>query len=104
MVLIVTQRHTSHTPGNQREEPSSPWLPHSIQQKTNELMGRFRFIPLNIDTNDYDVMMLAQTIASRDIQYYTPMPKHITPVNFPLDEILPPTQHHLDWIKSFHKL
>lgn len=54
--------------------------------------------------NDYDVMMLAQTIASRNIQYYTPLPKHITPLNFPLDETLPPTQHHLDWIKNFHIL
>ncbi len=49
-------------------------------------------------------MMLAQTIASRDIQYYTPISKHITPLNFPLKETLPKTQHHLDWIESFHKL
>jgi tryptophan halogenase len=54
--------------------------------------------------NDFDVMMLAQTIASRDIQYYTPLPKHITPLNFPLDESTPPTMNHLDWIESFHKM
>jgi tryptophan halogenase len=54
--------------------------------------------------NDYDVMMLAQTISSRDIPYYTPLPGHITPLNFPLEETTPPVQHHLDWIKSFHTL
>ena len=54
--------------------------------------------------NDWAIMMLAQTLASRDIQYYTPLPSHITPLNYPLEEILPETQHHLDWIKSFHKL
>ena len=48
--------------------------------------------------------MLAQTISSRNIQYNTPLPKHITPLNFPLEETTPPTQHHLDWIESFHKL
>jgi tryptophan 7-halogenase len=58
----------------------------------------------DIHKDDYDVMMLAQTISSRDIQYNTPLPKHITPLNFSLEEILPPTQHHLDWIESFHKL
>ena len=58
----------------------------------------------DIHKNDYDVIMLAQTIASRDIQYYTPLPPHITPLNFPLEETTPPTQHHLDWIKSFHTL
>jgi tryptophan halogenase len=58
----------------------------------------------DIHSNDYDVMMLAQTTAARNIQYYTPLPNHITPLNFPLDETLPPTQHHLDWIESFHKL
>lgn len=54
--------------------------------------------------DDYDVMMLAQTIASRDLNYNTPLPKDITPLNFPLEETLPKTQHHLDWIESFHKL
>jgi tryptophan halogenase len=58
----------------------------------------------DIHKNDYDVMMLAQTISSRNIQYNTPLPKHITPLNFPLKETSPPTQHHLDWIESFHKL
>jgi len=58
----------------------------------------------DIHKNDYDVMMLAQTTSSRNIQYYTPLPKHITPLNFPLEESLPRTQHHLDWIESFHKL
>jgi len=58
----------------------------------------------DIHKNDYDVIMLAQTTAARNIQYYTPLPKHITPMQFPLDETLPPTQHHLDWIESFHKL
>ena len=48
--------------------------------------------------------MLAQTIASRNIQYYTPIPKHITPLDYPLKETLPETQLHLDWIESFHKL
>jgi tryptophan halogenase len=57
----------------------------------------------NIHLNDFDVMMLAQTIASRDIQYYNPLPKQITPLNFPLDESTPPTMNHLDWIESFHK-
>ena len=54
--------------------------------------------------NDFDVMMLAQTLASRNIQYNTPLPKHITPLNFPLEEGLLKTQHHLDWIESFHIL
>jgi len=58
----------------------------------------------DIRKNDYDVMMLAQTIASRDLNYYTPLPKHITPLDFPLQETLPKTQHHLDWIESFHIL
>ncbi len=58
----------------------------------------------DIHYNDYDVMMLAQTISSRDIQYYTPLPKHISPLNFPLQESLPKTQHHLDFIENFHKL
>ena len=58
----------------------------------------------DIHKDDYDVMMLAQTISSRDIQYYTPLPKHITPLFFPLEETTPPIQHHLDWIESFHKL
>jgi len=58
----------------------------------------------DIHKNDYDVMMLAQTISSRNIQYNTPLPKHITPLDFPLEETIPPTQHHLDWIESFHKL
>ena len=58
----------------------------------------------DIHKSDYDVMMLAQTIASRNIQYPTPLPKHITPLTYPLEETLPKTQHHLDWIKSFHKL
>ena len=57
----------------------------------------------DVHRNDYDVMMLSQTIASRDIQYYNPLPKHITPLNFPLDESTPPTMNHLDWIESFHK-
>ena len=57
----------------------------------------------DVHRNDFDVMMLAQTIASRDIQYYNPLPKHITPLNFPLDESTPPTMNHLDWIESFHK-
>jgi tryptophan halogenase len=54
--------------------------------------------------NDYDVMMLAQTIASRNIQYNNPLPKHITPLNFPLHEELLRTQHHLDWVENFHKI
>jgi hypothetical protein len=58
----------------------------------------------DIHQNDYDVMMLAQTISSRNIQYNTPLSKHITPLNFPLEETTPSTQHHLDWIKSFHTL
>lgn len=56
----------------------------------------------DIHKNDYDVMMLAQTIASRNIQFYTPVPKEIKPPQLP--ETLPPTQHHLDYIESFHKL
>ena len=47
-------------------------------------------------------MMLAQTIASRDIQYYTPVDRHIKPVKLP--ETLPITENHLDWISKFHKL
>ena len=58
----------------------------------------------DLHNNDYDVIMLAQTIASRNIQYYTPIPKHITPLDYPLKETLPETQLHLDWIESFHKL
>lgn len=58
----------------------------------------------DIHNNDYDVMMLAQTISSRDIQYHTPLPKYISPLNFPLQENLPRTQHHLDFIENFHKL
>ena len=58
----------------------------------------------DIHQNDFDVMMLAQTIASKNIQYYTPLPNHITPLNYPLEETLPKTQHHLDWIENFHKL
>lgn len=57
----------------------------------------------DIHKNDFDVMMLAQTIASRDLNYNTPLPKDITPLNFPLEETLPDTKHHLDWIESFHK-
>ena len=57
----------------------------------------------DIHKNDFDVMMLAQTMASRNIQYPNPLPKHITPLNFPLQETTPPTIHHLDWIESFHK-
>jgi len=57
----------------------------------------------DIHKDDYDVMMLAQTISSRNIQYRNPLPKHITPLNFPLEETTPPTIHHLDWIESFHK-
>lgn len=52
--------------------------------------------------NDYDVMMLAQTIAARNIQYYTPVSKEIRPIKLP--ETLPTTMHHLDYIESFHKL
>ena len=52
--------------------------------------------------DDYNVMMLAQTIASRDIQYYTPVDRHIKPVKLP--ETLPITENHLDWISKFHKL
>lgn len=58
----------------------------------------------DVHRNDFDVMMLAQTIASRDIQYYNPLPKHITPLNFPLEESTPPTMNHLDFIKSFHNI
>jgi hypothetical protein len=57
----------------------------------------------DIQKNDFDVMMLAQTIASRNIQYPNPLPKHITPLTFPLVDSTPPTIHHLDWIESFHK-
>ncbi len=81
------------------------WVDHkNIQWKNWDLAVRDLNAYCDMHYNDYDVMMLAQTIASRDIQYYTPMPKHITPLNFPLEETLPKTQHHLDWIESFHKL
>lgn len=55
----------------------------------------------DIHKNDYNVMMLAQTIASRNIQYYTPVPKEIKPIKLP--ETVPFTQHHLDYIEGFHK-
>jgi tryptophan halogenase len=54
----------------------------------------------DVHKNDYDVMMLAQTIAARNIQYYTPVAKHIKPIKLP--ESLPTTKNHLDYIQSFH--
>lgn len=81
------------------------WVDHkNVKWKDWDLATKDLNAYCDIHKNDYDVIMLAQTIASRNIQYYTPLPKHITPLNFPLDETLPPTQHHLDWIKSFHIL
>jgi len=56
----------------------------------------------DLHKDDYDVMMLAQTIASRNIQFYTPVGKDIKPPKLP--ETLPFTQHHLDYIESFHRL
>lgn len=56
----------------------------------------------DVHRDDYGVMMLAQTIASRDIPYYTPVPKEIKPIKLP--ETQPVIQHHLDYIKSFHRL
>jgi tryptophan halogenase len=56
----------------------------------------------DIIKSDYDVMMLAQTLASRNIQYYTPVSKEIKPPKLP--ESTPFTQHHLDYIQSFHNL
>ncbi len=54
--------------------------------------------------NDWDIMMVAVTLASRDIPFSTPLPSEITPHNFPLKEKIFNTQHHLDWIENFHKL
>jgi tryptophan halogenase len=54
----------------------------------------------DLHLNDYDVMMLAQTIAARDIQFYTPVDKHIQPIKLP--ETVPYTEHHLDFISKFH--
>jgi len=56
---------------------------------------------LNEYSNECDIIMLAQTLAARDIQFSTPLPKHIKPPK--LSEFLPRTQHHLDYIESFHK-
>jgi tryptophan halogenase len=56
----------------------------------------------DLHPNDYDVMMLAQTIAARNIQYYTPVPKHIKPIK--LLETLPKVENHLDFISKFHIL
>jgi tryptophan halogenase len=56
----------------------------------------------DIHNNDYDVMMLAQTIASRDIPFYTPVDPNIRPIKLP--ESLPHTENHLDFITKFHKL
>jgi len=52
--------------------------------------------------NDYDVMMLAQTTAARNIQYYTPVSKEIRPIKLP--ETVPTAMHHFDYIESFHRL
>lgn len=81
------------------------WIDHkNVQWRDWDLAVKDLNAYCDIHKNDSDVMMLAQTIASRNIQYYTPIPKHITPLDYPLKETLPETQHHLDWIKSFHKL
>jgi tryptophan halogenase len=58
----------------------------------------------DIHKNDFDVLMLAQTLASRDIQFNNPVPNHLTPLDYPLPESLPVTKHHLEWIESFHTL
>lgn len=54
--------------------------------------------------SDWDIMMVAVTLASRDIPFTTPLSKEINPLNFPLKDKIFDTQHHLDWIESFHKL
>ena len=53
---------------------------------------------------EHENMMLAQTLAARNIKY--PTSYSINPNNFNklfLPETLPPTIHHLDWIQSFYK-
>ena len=54
----------------------------------------------DVHLNDYDVMMLAQTIAARDLQFYTPVDSGTQPIKFP--ETLPYTENHLDYISKFH--
>jgi hypothetical protein len=54
----------------------------------------------DVQLNDYDVMMLAQTIAARDLQFYTPVDNSIQPIKLP--ETLPYTENHLDYISKFH--
>jgi tryptophan halogenase len=56
----------------------------------------------DIHLDDYDVMMLAQTVAARDIQYYTPVDSSIQPIKLP--EIVPYTENHLDFISKYHIL
>jgi tryptophan 7-halogenase len=51
--------------------------------------------------NDFDMMMLSQTTASRNLNWASPTSEF----PFKLDEPIPNLiQHHLDWVKSFYKL
>lgn len=83
---------------------TSFWIDHkNVKWDQLDLAIRDLNAFCDIHKNDYDVLMLAQTLASRDIQFYSPLPKHITPLNFILEESTPPTMHHLNWIESFHR-
>jgi tryptophan halogenase len=98
ITFIVNQYKTCH------RNDTSFWVDHKIVKfEPWDIAVRDLNALCDVHTNDFDVMMLAKTIASRNIQYYSPLPKHITPLNFPLDESTPPTMNHLDWIESFHK-
>lgn len=93
VTFILNQYKTCH------REDTQFWKDHkAVNWEQWNLAVRDLNAYCDIHKNDNDIMMLAQTIASRDIQYHTPT--SIEPFRVP--ESYPATQHHLDFISKFH--